>query len=60
MPERWWGLSSSGVFKFLDPVFELNPFNDFEQSMGATELPSFFLADVISLKIIEMAILLLF
>ena len=32
-----------GVLKLLDPVLELNPLNDFWQSICAAELPPFLL-----------------
>ena len=32
-----------GVLKLLDPVLELNPLNDFGQSICAAELPPFLL-----------------
>ena len=32
-----------GVLKLLDPVLELNPLNDFGQSICAAELPLFLL-----------------
>jgi hypothetical protein len=34
---------SGGVLKLLDPVFELNPLNDFGQSVCAAEPPPFLL-----------------
>ena len=52
--------AKGGVLQLLDPVFELNPLSGFGQSIGAIELPPFFLSDIISLKTIDRAVLLLF
>ena len=53
-PEYFWPKETSyaqklvtgklgGVLKLLDPVLELNPLNDFGQSIGAAELSPFLL-----------------
>jgi len=43
LPKSWWRSFSGGVLKLLDPVFELNPLNDFWQSICAAELSPFLL-----------------
>ena len=48
-----------GVLKLLDPVRELNPLNDFRQSVFAAKFCYFFLIDIISLKFIDSAVFLL-